>query len=230
MGGAERTEPEGEVALRPAATNGWVGAARRRLPPPPAGRPGVRPASFNPAAPAAPRPAPPPAGGRARAVTREGAGAADLEEPGGAGRPAPAADIWPLRPALTPEVAPGPRRRRPFVSGAAWRRARRSPRLPLRPPPLAAWRGRRRPRGGVEVQHLRGPPPPTSGSAWAGTPALASHPLPHPLITRTLDSPRRSGSGGGGTGTRRGGSGRCLENLRACFGGQKFFFTIFKRP
>lgn len=117
---------EGEVALLPAATNGWVGAAGRRPPSLPAGLPGVRGASSNPPAPAAPRPAPLPAGGRARAVTRESAGAADLEDTGRARPPAPAAGIWPLRPALTPEVAPGPRRRRPFVSGAAWRRAPRA--------------------------------------------------------------------------------------------------------
>lgn len=148
------------MALLPAATNGWVGAARRR---PPA-LPGVRGASFSPPAPAAPRPAPLLTGGRARAVTRGSAGAADLEETGRAGPPAPAAGIWPLRPALTPEVAPGPRRQRPFVSGAAWRRARRSPRLPLRSPPLAAWQGRQRYRRGgvgvgVEVQHLPAPTP-----------------------------------------------------------------------
>lgn len=150
------------MALLPAATNGWVGAARRRPPSLPAGLPGVRGASFNPPAPAAPRPAPLPAGGRARAVTRESSGAADLEETGRAGPPASAAGIWPLRPALTPEVAPGPRRRRPFVSGAAWRRARRYPRLPLRSPLLAAWRGRQRPRRGgvgVRVQHLPASPP-----------------------------------------------------------------------
>lgn len=82
-----------------------------------------------------------PAGGRARKGTREGPGAADLEETGRSGPPASAASIWPLRPALTPQVALGPRRRRPFVSGAAWRRARRSLRPPppaLRPSPLAA--------------------------------------------------------------------------------------------
>lgn len=152
------------MALLPAATNGWVGAARRRPPSLLAGLLGVRGASFNPPAPAAPRPAPLPAGGRACAVTRESAGAADLEETGRAGPPAFAAGIWPLRPALTPEVAPGPRRRRPFVSGAAWRRPRRSPRLPLRSPLLAAWRGRQRPRRGgvgvrVRVQHLPASPP-----------------------------------------------------------------------
>lgn len=239
LGGAH--EAEREVALRPAATNGWVGAARRRLPPPPAGRPGVRGASLNPLLPPpppAPRPAPLPAGGRARAVTREGAGAADLEETGRAGPPAPAADIWPLRPALTPEVAPGPRRRRPFVSGAAWRRARRSPHLPLRLPPLAAWRGRQRPRrGGVGVQHLRATPPPphpAPGSARLGLGRDPSFRLPsiyHPLITGTLDNLRPSGSGGhrGAHGRARL-SGRPLQ-VRLKLGeslvlllGKKFFF------
>ncbi|KAL4685608.1 hypothetical protein H8959_001205 [Pygathrix nigripes] len=164
---------KGGVALLSAAASGLVTAACWRTPSAGARPPVVRGASFeSPSSLLRPAWRPLPTGGRTHAGAEEGARAADLEETGRSGPPAPAASLWLLRPALTLEVAPGPRRRRPFVSGAAWRRA-------LCASPCT--RRRRRPGkrgGGVGVQHLPSLPRPCAPRrASAPAPASPSHPF-----------------------------------------------------
>ena len=169
------------------------GCSAPRLPSPLAGPPGLRAASLRPPVPVAPpiphRGVPPRhrrPGSRGHPGGRE---AADLEETGRAGPQAPAASIWPLRPALTREVAPGPRRRRPFVSGAAWRRAPCSPAPPPAPASYGGPARETRPGPGGVGSSTCAPDP---SLAFASVPALASH----PCVTRILDHLRPSGNGG----------------------------------
>lgn len=231
MDWAERSEPR-RGGAPPCLHQRLGGCSARRQPSPPAGLPRVQEASFNPQSPLHPPQAPP----RGRPSARghpEGAGAADMKGTGPRGRPpARAASIWPLRPALTREVAPGPRRRRPFVSGAAWRRASRAS-------PCACRRRRPHEGGYCPARWVRGPAParpgPTPTQAPLSPPSHLSLSSPAYLI---ICAPGEWGRGGAHQGAQLGTLGELPPTLQPLIGLEKNLCsylgeknkTIFKRP